>query len=423
MAYKSILFTIAPNSGFATSLGAEQLGAPNLVPGSGAKTAGVNVHKDYPWTLSTNKARAYVPKLMLTEYKLILSSEVSGMLYTVRGAADNLNVLAREGARNVTNAGLALGSTVALTHTAKTILPNVFLKNINEAIDSIQKKVNGVSNTPAIPKPEIDDRNQKADFTNTTDGLGVYNGLYAIEETGWNYVLPYLGAANMLNPGNQWGQGDQMKKFAGEAMGGLSKIGDSMDGSGGGGGGGGSGGGTDWLGVVLGAGKAANAAAKAGIALGGGLVTKEEPQSFVGTGSDSIECSFYLYNTINVEDIKRNWEFCYLFTYQNLANRKGINLLDPPCMYRALIPGYKQLPICWVTDLSITNVGATKLIDIETGTPVLNFNSQENSKVKMVPEAYKVTFTLQSALKNARNIFQFAADPGGKVEVSYTKQP
>jgi hypothetical protein len=92
-------------------------------------------------------------------------------------------------------------------------------------------------------------------------------------------------------------------------------------------------------------------------------------------------------------------------------------------MYRALIPGYKQLPICWVTDLSITNVGATKLIDIETGTPVSDFASQENSKVKMVPEAYKVTFILQSALKNARNIFQFAANPGSKVEVSYTKQP
>jgi hypothetical protein len=310
----------------------------------------------------------------------------------------------------------------SLTHTAKTILPNMLLDKLSDAIGEAQKKVNGVSNTPANANSDATDKAQKNDLTNTTDGLGVYKGLYAIEETGWNYVFPYLGAANMLNPNNQWGQGDQMKKFVGEAMGGLEEAGDSMDGSGGGGGVEKSGG-TDWLGVVLGAGKAVNAAAKAGIALGGGLVTKEEPQSFVGTGSDSIECSFYLYNTINVEDIKRNWEFCYLFTYQNLANRKGINLLDPPCMYRALIPGYKQLPICWVTDLSITNVGATKLIDIETGTPVSDFASQENSKVKMVPEAYKVTFILQSALKNARNIFQFAANPGSKVEVSYTKQP
>jgi len=422
MAYESKLFTIAPNTGFATDAGAEALGAPNLVPGSGAKTAGVNVHKDYPWTLSTDKARAYVPKLMLTEYKLVLSSEVSGMLYTIRGAEDNLNVLAREGTRNVTNAGLAVAGAASLTHTAKTILPNMLLDKLSDAIGEAQKKVNGVSNTPANANSDATDKAQKNDLTNTTDGLGVYKGLYAIEETGWNYVFPYLGAANMLNPNNQWGQGDQMKKFVGEAMGGLEEAGDSMDGSGGGGGVEKSGG-TDWLGVVLGAGKAVNAAAKAGIALGGGLVTKEEPQSFVGTGSDFIECSFYLYNTINVEDIKRNWEFCYLFTYQNLANRKGINLLDPPCMYRALIPGYKQLPICWVTDLSITNVGATKLIDIETGTPVSDFASQENSKVKMVPEAYKVTFILQSALKNARNIFQFAANPGSKVEVSYKKQP
>ena len=179
--------------------------------------------------------------------------------------------------------------------------------------------------------------------------------------------------------------------------------------------------GPDIFSMLAGAYKVADATKTMALAVGGGLVASEKPQSFNGTGSDTIECSFYLYNTQELADIRRNWEFCYLFTYQNLANRKGINLLDPPCLYRALIPGYKQLPICWISGLSIVNIGSTKLIDITTGNPV-NSTTQAGPNIKMIPEAYKISFTLESALKNARNIFQYAADPSGVVSVSFSKE-
>jgi hypothetical protein len=104
-----------------------------------------------------------------------------------------------------------------------------------------------------------------------------------------------------------------------------------------------------------------------------------------------------------------------LLTYQNLANRKGINLLDPPCLYSATIAGYKQLPICWVTNFQVTNVGTTRLIDITTGE--IDERGAVSPYIKMIPEAYRISFTLQSSLKNARNIFQFVEDPSYKVSV------
>ena len=423
MAYESNLYKAESNSGLATDLGAEALGAPVLKTGPGTTGDGVNIHRDYPWTLSTLTARNYVPKLILTEYKLVLSSEVAGMLYALRGAEDNVNVIARQAGENIANLTGAGLNTARLSLTGQ--LPGLkqILSAVSKALEK-ESKQSGVSTTPATAQEAALAAARRQELTSSISGQGldVYKGLYAIEPTGWNYVMPYLGSANMMTPNNQWGKSTQMQDALKQGIRGITEMVDASAGAkpaatsaptvpnktG-----------PDIFSMLMGAYNVADAASTMGLAVGGGLVASEEPQSFTGTGSDSIECSFYLYNTQKLTDIRRNWEFCFLFTYQNLANRKGINLLDPPCLYRALIPGYKQLPICWVSGLSIVNVGATKLIDITTGNPV-NSNIEAGANIKMIPEAYKITFTLESALKNARNIFQFAADPSGVVSVSFS---
>lgn len=424
MAYESNLYKAESNSGLATSLGAKALGAPILIPGPGTKGSGVNIHQDYPWTLSTRTARNYVPKLMLTEYKLVLSSEVAGMLYALRGAEDNVNVIARQAGENTVNITGAGLNTARLSLTGQ--LPGLkqILSAVSKALEK-ESKQSGVSTTPATAQEAALAAARRQELTSSISGQGldVYKGLYAIEPTGWNYVMPYLGSANMMSPNNQWGKGTQIREAIVQGVKGIQELVAGSEGAkpaprsspvtkktG-----------PDIFTMLMGAYNVAGAASTIGLAVGGGLVASEEPQSFTGTGSDSIECSFYLYNTQELADIRRNWEFCFLFTYQNLANRKGINLLDPPCLYRALIPGYKQLPICWVSGLSIVNVGATKLVDITTGNPV-NSSEKAGANIKMIPEAYKITFTLESALKNARNIFQFAADPSGVVSVSFNKE-
>ncbi len=388
----------------------EKLGAPKLVPntsvpqneGSTSFTRGipglVDIHRAYRWTLSQPVAREIVPMLQLTEYKLVLSSEVSGFLYTLRGEVDNLNVIKQETVGNIQRTGTAL---------ANTIFSNIE-KAAQEAADASQ---------------EVAQNTLKQDFAAGADdqsGLKPYTGLYAIDPTGWSYNLPYLGAANMVSPNNTWGEGTAIKDALKQALGGVEQL-DKAAGTGASSSGGitavkGGGAGADPFGSLKGLFNIYQGATKAALTLGGGALIRESPQSFTGTGSDKIDVTFYLLNTVNVKDIQRNWEFCYLFTYQNLSNRKGINLLDPPCLYGATIPGYKQLPICWVTGLQITNVGTTRLIDIRTGE--VDDRGAVSPYIKMIPEAYKVTFTLESSLRNARNIFQFVEDPSYKVSVT-----
>ena len=134
---------------------------------------------------------------------------------------------------------------------------------------------------------------------------------------------------------------------------------------------------------------------------------------------------FYLLNTIKPEDIRKNYEFCYLLTYQNLPNRRAINVLDSPPLYRATIIGYKTLPVCYMNELKIENVGAVRLIDIgetsvknKASNSVLRGAEANSNTVKMIPEAYKISFTLQSVFMNSQNMFVFAANPEGIITTS-----
>ncbi len=391
----------------------------------------VDVFNNYTWTLSPRTARQQVPKIELVEYKLVLSSEISGALYTLLGYEDDVNVIARQteqSVQDVTSAVSSTGSTLkkrALSNPAITPIlkqinttPSKFFENINSSINKFRDNV-----TSLLPKPAGTPNSESAEFTKANDmssqtptrnsELDPYIGLYAIEPTGWVYAMPYLGAANMVSPSNNWGESTQLKDALGQIAGSFSfkgdsgKAGDKDTKTGAGG----SKFGFDPLAFIKGV-------RDIGLGAGGGLITAEKPQSFTGTDRDSIDVSFVLLNTYKFEDIRRNWEFCFLFTYQNLANRKGINLLDPPSLYRVLIPGYKQLPIGWITNLKIENIGMTRLVDIVDDAPVTT--DSVNPNVKMIPEAYRVSFSIQCGLYNARNLFSFAENPTKVVNVRMT---
>ena len=108
-----------------------------------------------------------------------------------------------------------------------------------------------------------------------------------------------------------------------------------------------------------------------------------------------------------------------------MPNRRAINVLDSPPLYRATIIGYKTLPVCYMNELKIENVGAVRLIDIgetsvknEASNSVLRGAEANSNTVKMIPEAYKISFTLQSVFMNSQNMFVFAANPEGIITTS-----
>ena len=360
-------------------------GAPTLVPDNG-NSYDVNVYSEYPWTVSDD-ARNYIPKILLTEYKLTRASELNALLRKTAGATQNTEIAP------IAAALLTVGAS------------DLFLtRQLAGGASSLkQDKVNG--KIISMGQETVEDDDILTGIGDSKDtSLAPYRGLYTTEKTGWGYILPYLGAGNMTDINNTFAEADFTNRFTPGLKAGLDFVGVKQK-------------------SVL---EDAKGVLNLPIANVAGALLAEAPISFTKTSKESIKVEFYLLNTVNPEDIRKNYEFCYLFTYQNLPNRRAINILDSPPLYRATIIGYKTLPVCYIDGLKIENVGAVRLIDIGPTTDknkadnsvLRNPTNSNNNTVKMIPEAYKISFTLQSAFMNSQNMFVFAANPQGVVTTS-----
>jgi hypothetical protein len=373
-------------------------GAPTLVPFGDSYD--VNVHREYSWTVSDD-ARSYIPKVTLTEYKLEYASELNAFNRLVKGTAENFNFLAA-----------ALGQTeiggIFQYDFSKGVLNPTSPANLDAAATSLSEGNKLTENQFGRGDDMFDGFGNKDDVS-----LNPYRGLYTTKRTGWGYVLPYLGAGNMTDITNTFAQADFINRFLAPAGKYAASVSDK-----------------DTAEIKNNKSSLlAGLPAFSNIFVGGaaGAIRAEIPQTFTGTSTENIKVVFYLLNTIKPEDIRKNYEFCYLLTYQNLPNRRSINVLDSPPLYRAKVDGYKTLPICYMNDLKIENVGAVRLVDIgqtsdKNGATnsvlrdaAIRINQFNSDTVKMIPEAYKISFTLQSVFMNSQNMFVFAANPQGLV--------
>jgi hypothetical protein len=73
---------------------------------------------------------------------------------------------------------------------------------------------------------------------------------------------------------------------------------------------------------------------------------------------------FNLLNTAEYNDVVKNWQLCYLLSYQNLPNKTSKTLLDPPVIYEVEVPGIFYTPYAYISRLSIQNRGALRLAKI-----------------------------------------------------------
>lgn len=422
--YSPLLFDwapapLAPKTGESSDF---YTGAFTLVP----KTNGsINVVEDYNWTLSGPEARKLVPKVLLTEYYQTLSSELVGYLYTARGYVSNLVAGANQGVESARAAAAAVGQAAkSSTQPAQglaTQTTNTFATKQDQAVEvstaaaqNVSRK-DGLTNTSSVLKSATDP----------------YFGLYTVKKSGFSYTLPYYTEKSMIGVGNQWGKpGSEIAKGIGSAGSGLGKIFDALS----------TGKKIDseptglfgkakkLFNVAEGLGNIVGGLAGAGLAAGGGATSEELaaeiPKAYKGTDlQDSINLTFYLYNTFDtdVASIKRNWDLCFLLTYQNLPNRLAKNLLHPPCLYEIEVPGYKRIPLAYLTNIDIANVGNVRIIDLATGEAVMS--DRENANCKLIPEAYKITLGFQSVLKNTRNTFLYTAIPGDSISITITETP
>lgn len=388
-------------------------GAPLLTPNG---TGNFDVHGTFPWALNaTPNLRKYVPKIVLTEYKVTSSAAARALkLMLAQGSESPLARASVGGAIGSTvggaigvaagaggaTAGAAAGAAVGALFGGVGAIPGAIIGGIIGGVgSSIGGQVVGgaVGAAAGALGPNYGDL---TGFTNDSPYYGLYEG----KPTGFTYDIPYLNVdSNMATMNGKWAAvtGEESSRLL--ATGGKA-LGGQLGGS---------------LGSLIG-GLAGGAAAKtfndaasigaADLAFRNPGVSKESVKAYspVDEG-EKIKVSFYLYNTENVADIKKNWDFLFTLSYQNLPNRRSLNLMDPPSLYSVEVPNFKYFPAAVISSVQVANVGTTRMVDITTGEIVPTY-AGNNSSVKIIPEAYLVTIDIQCLIMNSRNLFYYIND-------------
>lgn len=231
---------------------------------------------------------------------------------------------------------------------------------------------------------------------NKSDAIEVYKLKYFGEKTGYEYSIPYFNPKNLSRSNTFGGEKnpfEHLNSFAGQIKSGILAGGkDSKPGLlsktiGNAG----------TFGALLGTGMSViNSAIQ-------GQVNFEFPKGWEDTTPETYSTTFDLINTTNMNDVVNNWKFCHLLSYQNSPSRRNFAIMDPPVIYSMSIPGIVDLPVCYMNDLEITNLGNTRIVQIE-------------GKNRTIPEAYRIRITLTSLLLPSRNIMAATRD-GKTVEV------
>jgi hypothetical protein len=131
----------------------------------------------------------------------------------------------------------------------------------------------------------------------------------------------------------------------------------------------------------------------------------DRPKLFSRSSERSFTIEFPLYNTITTSGqrwsatIQKNWELCYLLTYQNLFYKKSFFTASPPVFYDVYIPGLYHTKAAVVSRLKITNKGNIRRMTFDWTGRMLDYN---------IPDCYVVSITLQDLLTPSKNLMHSA---------------
>jgi hypothetical protein len=229
----------------------------------------------------------------------------------------------------------------------------------------------------------------------------IYKKLYVADPTNFVYKLPWLlnQGSSLMSSNNKWSDGHDTNPFSG--AGGMisslmgskppkpgqepssaSKVGSYI-------------------------GKLAGDFAKGSVAGVNGLDTVSY---FEASDKKSISVSFPLYNTLDHKSAFENYNFVLLLTFQNTMTRTSLVTHIPPKIYEVRTGvGGIYMAAAYISNLNITNIGTTRLL------PASEFGHISESII--IPEAYKVTFTLNDLLPASTQLLAEANGNVGSVNV------
>jgi hypothetical protein len=198
-----------------------------------------------------------------------------------------------------------------------------------------------------------------------TDPAIAYKGLFDYEtETGFEYTFPYFSDIN-TEVQSTWTTLDILEKIQG-ATGAISPA---LQGA---------------INTITNAGRTIFETQYPRVGV------MDRPKLWEQSTPRSITIKFPLFNTLKEEDIQKNWELCYLLTYQNMFNKRDLITALPPVYYVVYAPGQYYSPGAYVSDLKIYNKGSIHKI--------LFGNRPRN-----IPDAFEIEMTLTDMVMPSQN--------------------
>lgn len=335
----------------------------------------INVVDDFHWTSSPISSREDIPDIELREKRLKTNSLIAQLAYySLIASGKSGEVLGRLsnllGGSGIGSGALGgfLSSTIGRTLVGAG-------QGLLGAVSNFGSSLGG-SVIPFISGRSVNDFfNQTTATSMGSDILAPYEGLYITEDTKFTYRMPYF--ENMQNAvSNAFNDDDQIlsQKSYGlsKFIGGAASLAESL---------------------------AYTLAGTINITEPGIYIEKPKFYNFASSG-DMIEFSFPLINTgwATFEDVQRNWQLIFMLIYQNRANRKSRDLIDPPCLYEVSIPGVKYMPYAYIKTLGVQFMGARR--SYKMNVPSMDGFTRITT---IVPDAYMVTISLQGLVAETQN--------------------
>ena len=336
--------------------------APRLVPlgegssytstfGGSKSIAQVDVVSDFPWTQSPKDgARNEVPWIMITE-KLITANPMLNQL------ASNLAVAGNLVPDNLKEQVVAQVSQNLGEGTEQADVLQVF-EGLKDSVTKNAEQSDGGQNH-----------------------LFPYDNLYTTKNTGFVYRFPYFAGVGKSVSNNFGGQ---------QAEDGVSGIASGI---------------MDTVGNIA---KGAAGVSKAPNFMEPGSYI-EQSKFFAFSGRENTySFSFPLDNTDKHEDIVRNWQLVYLLTYQNLPNRMSRDLIMPPCIYEAHIPGIWYSPYAYIQNMTVNFLGTRRVMTLQIPFYTKGDDGSAVAGTKpvqcIIPDVYEIQITMKELVGDAQNM-------------------
>jgi hypothetical protein len=326
----------------------------------------IDIVRDFPWTKSPQTSRGDVPYIYLIEKRLVTSSIVSNIANSILVAKD-----------------------IGQTNLPDVVL-NYFDKGATYATNFLQgafqvnnPNANGPVSTFGKATAKAVRQAKKLVFENDLKSptLTPYNNLYVLENTGFKYKLPYFDSS--INSSNTFGESSDNILEA------IAEKGRT----------------------------AANVLTSVTSFLKPGVYIEKTKQFSMNEGGRTIGVKFPLLNTINYDDIRKNWQLIFALVYQNKPGRVTRSVIDVPVLYEVSLPGNVYLPYAYISSLSINFLGNRRMMSIE-----LPPGFETKTVETIVPDAYEISLEVTGLNPDSRN-FMIAGVNKNPVTVNQSPTP